>query len=742
MRSGFVRSSYILTAVAVAWAGGIGLLHVAYVQPNLIRQARYADAKTVAGWFRLANEALRAARSEMLRMTACWASRAEVRHHCLTGSARHAEPGTCQLPDSRIRTVLICNRDKELIAAWRVGVGGQLVPVQRPRRGESLRHLAAFRLTPAAGKVSGVANTPWGLVMFARCEVTDARGKERIGYAVTMRPLDEPLFVELSAAAGVDIALQPAGSSPPQTPVPRFGQAVWRRDETTLVGFQVLHDSFGSPVGHLVVEGDGGDIRRRLRAFERAETITLLWAIGFAMLMVAVIHVLVSRPTASLLRRVRRLRAGEEVKSLSADLHGEALALADEFEELLHHVEKISRTDALTGVNNRRHFQEIFTEEFHRARRYNRPLALAVMDIDFFKAANDAFGHQAGDEILKLVAQVITENIRATDTVARLGGDEFAVLMPETTGENAVRVAERIRARLGQQAVGREGVEMSLTTSVGVVDMTVSGADNPEAFFNLADQALYAAKRAGRNRVCWAGDLDGQPDQKALEPSQERVDNLCQELARLDAKFKRLFMNAIGGLISALEARDVHTANHSAKVRRYAVMIAKQTQLPEHAVEHIARAAMLHDIGKIGLPDSVLLKEGQLTDEEWALVRQHPVMSVRIMEGMAFLDQEIPAVRYHHERYDGTGYPDGLSGSAIPLAARILAVADAFDAMTSSRVYRGGKSVAEALEELRRGRGSQFDPAVVDAFLATVEAEGLDDEHLAEMAAPSASAAN
>ncbi|OPX24353.1 MAG: hypothetical protein B1H04_02280 [Planctomycetales bacterium 4484_123] len=737
MQARFVRSSYILAAVAIAWAGGIGLLHIAYLQPSLLRQARQTEVRAVAEWLRLANQALRSARGEMLRITACWASRAEVKGHCLGGSASRWDAGACQLPDRRIHSVLVCNRRKELISAWRVGPGGRLVRTDLPRPGEDLRDLSAFRLSPAARRISGVANTPWGLVMFARCEVTGPTGSERLGYVVTMRPLDEPLLAELSAAVGVNIALQPASSGPPGVTVPRFGQAVWRRDETTLMGFQVLHDSFGSPVGNLVVEGDAGDTHRRLRAFERAVTITLLWAIGFAMLMVTVIHVLVSRPTASLLRRVRRLRAGQEVESLSAELRGEALALAEEFEELLRHVEEVSRTDALTGVNNRRHFQQIFTEEFQRARRYSRPLALAVMDIDFFKAANDAFGHQAGDEILKLFARVITENIRATDTVARLGGDEFAVLMPETTGENAARVAERIRTCLGQQAVGREGVEMTLTTSIGVVDMTVPGADNPEAFFNLADQALYAAKRAGRNRICRAGDPECQPDQKTPEASQERVDSLCQELARLDAKFKRLFVDAIGGLISALEARDIHTANHSAKVRRYASMIARQMQLPERALEHIARAAMLHDIGKIGLPDSVLLKEGGLTDAEWALVRQHPVMSVRIMEGMAFLDQEIPAVRYHHERYDGSGYPEGLSGSSIPLAARILSVADAFDAMTSSRVYRGGKSVAEALEELRRGRGTQFDPAVVDAFLAAIEAEGIDDEHLAEMAASS-----
>jgi len=265
---------------------------------------------------------------------------------------------------------------------------------------------------------------------------------------------------------------------------------------------------------------------------------------------------------------------------------------------------------------------------------------------------------------------------------------------------------------------------------VGVVDVSTPGAESPESLFHLADQALYAAKRSGRNRVVRAENIDEEGTGVNGEENRERVDDLCQQLARLDARFKRLFVDAIGGLISALEARDKHTANHSAKVRQYAILIARQMSLPERTIQHIARAAMLHDVGKIGLPDSVLLKDGGLAEDEWEQVKRHPVMSVRIMEGMEFLEQEIPAVRYHHERYDGGGYPEGLSGSAIPLAARILGVADAFDAMTSTRSYRGSKTVADAVQELRDGSGTQFDPAVVGAFLEAVRTEGIGDESL------------
>jgi diguanylate cyclase (GGDEF)-like protein len=369
-------------------------------------------------------------------------------------------------------------------------------------------------------------------------------------------------------------------------------------------------------------------------------------------------------------------------------------------------------------------------------------MSLVVMDIDFFKVANDAMGHQAGDQMLQVMAKVLTESCRATDAIARQGGDEFAILMPETTAAAAVQVAERIHQKLGEQSVSRGELKMTPTASIGVVDLSTPGGETPEAMFDLADQALYAAKRAGRNRTVSADQIEALA---GLETAHDhtKVDHLCKQLAGLDAKFKRLFVEAIGGLICALEARDPHTANHSAKVRKYAMLIAGHMKLPERQIEHCGRAAMLHDIGKIGLPDTILLKEGALTPAEWEIVRRHPVMSVKIMEGMEFLDQEIPSVRYHHERYDGAGYPEGLCGSAIPVGARILAVADAFDAMTSSRVYRGGMPVDKALAELNRGSGTQFDPAIVHAFLEVVAAEAITDaslagEPLATVASPAA----
>ena len=731
MPTRFVKSSVVLAVVALAWTAGIVLLHFCYVAPRFSEQVRRMEHEATGQWLHLANAFLRTRRNQMLRVTADWAGQAGVRR--IVSSRDAGRPDGELAPESLARnginTVLFCDAAGRVISSWAVASDAALAPDERFPPGQDLSELPLFRISPEAGECGGVLETPLGLAVFARCGVDDGAG--RAGYIVSLRPINQRFMGELSAMAGVSVRLEAQPTLPDGSPVPTVGHAVWRcAMGQNLRGAQVFRDAEGRAVSYMVVEGRAENAARLRRSAERALVTTLLWAVTFALLMILVIHVVVSGPTARLLSRIRRLRSGEDVESLSSNLRGEAFALARQFEEVLAHVEKLSQTDALTGVANRRSFQRCFTQDFRRARRYSRPLALAVIDLDFFKAANDALGHQIGDSILKMMAEVIGENVRTSDLSCRLGGDEFAVLFPETTAQDAFTVAERIRVALAARAVGRGELRMNLTSSIGIVDISTAGADTPEAMFELADQAMYAAKRLGRNRTVLAEQTEALAGPAGARPDANKVDDLCKQLARLDAKFKRLFVDAITGLISALEARDEHTANHSSKVRHYSTLISRQMDLPERTVEHIARAAMLHDIGKIGLPDSVLLKDGNLTEREWDLVRRHPVMSVRIMEGMEFLDQEIPAVRYHHERYDGSGHPEGLSGSSIPLAARILAVADAFDAMTSSRIYRGGMPVEKALTELRRGSGTQFDPAAVDAFVKAVAIHGLADTAL------------
>jgi HD-GYP domain-containing protein (c-di-GMP phosphodiesterase class II) len=276
-------------------------------------------------------------------------------------------------------------------------------------------------------------------------------------------------------------------------------------------------------------------------------------------------------------------------------------------------------------------------------------------------------------------------------------------------------------------------LELNITVSLGIADLNAGEMDGPGAMMNLADRALYAAKQLGRNRVVQAHDLhvppvDGQQNET------EKVNVLSKKLAGLDSQFKGLFLLAFEQVLGLLEDRDPHMADHTRKVQHYAKLIAEEMELPRRVIERIQIAAMMHDIGMVAMPDSILLCPTQLDEQQTRIMRRHPLLSVRIMERMEFLEQEIPGVRYHHERYDGLGYPEGISGASIPLTARIIAVADAFDAMTSPRTFRDAKSCAEALGEIHCGSSNQFDPTVVNAFMSLADRIGTELLHIPGLA--------
>ena len=269
-----------------------------------------------------------------------------------------------------------------------------------------------------------------------------------------------------------------------------------------------------------------------------------------------------------------------------------------------------------------------------------------------------------------------------------------------------------------------EGSELSVTLSIGIADLESGRIDRPEDLFALADEALYAAKQLGRNRFVLAQEMQDEPEMDAAENEADRVAVLRSKLTGLDTQFKSLFVRALQEIVQVMERRDPHMADHARKVQHYSALIGRELKLSEDLLKQIELAALLHDIGMLALPDSVALCPGRLSDEQFAVMRRHPVIGATILEGTEFLEQVIPVVRFHHERYDGKGYPDGLSGLGIPPICRIVAVADAFDAMTSPRSFRQAMSVEEALAELRKGAGAQFDPDMVEAFLAAAQRLG------------------
>jgi len=373
------------------------------------------------------------------------------------------------------------------------------------------------------------------------------------------------------------------------------------------------------------------------------------------------------------------------------------IAIPVENSRLYAEAEQRARVDQLTNLFNRRHFDECIKQEIDRHSRYRSMLSLILLDLDFFKAYNDTQGHVAGDKILELMGKLINRAVRTTDLAFRYGGDEFAIILPQSTTNDALVVAERVRGRIAAEMSKKD---IRISASLGLASWPSDGVTSDEVI-NAADRALYYAKETGGNRTCVAS---------KMLPS-------LAEAANAKVATEKEVLSIIYNLAATIEAVDPYIYGHSRKVSAYAVALAEAVGLPSEKVVVINTAAMLHDIGKVGISGEVLNKAGKLDGEAWELIQSHPKLSATIVGHVVSLISCLPAILYHHERWDGAGYPEGLKGEAIPIEARILSVADAFDAMTSSRPYRSKLSYKKVLRELKRCSGTQFDPKLVEVFL-------------------------
>jgi len=376
-----------------------------------------------------------------------------------------------------------------------------------------------------------------------------------------------------------------------------------------------------------------------------------------------------------------------------------------------------ARRDTLTGLLNRRGFEDLFETELERARRTDGQLSLIVADLDRFKWLNDQFGHPAGDAALQRVAQILQTAKRRIDTVARIGGEEFAVVVPSSDHHAAYILAERMRREIRETFASDPS---ALTVSLGVASFGTHGVSSEGLIVN-ADQALYAAKRLGRDRtVVYSPDISG--TLLVVEGQPEDGD-------------PQLHRNTVLALAEVIDTRDHGSTEHSQRVGRYAAAIAEAMGLPSDVIESVRFGGIVHDIGKIGVSEQIIRKPGWLTADEWAELQRHPEIAARILRGANYEDVS-GWVHAHHERPDGTGYPRGLEAGDIPLEARILAVADAYEAMRSHRAYRSALPSASARAELERCAGTQFDERVVATFIALLDAGLADpvDEHEAAAA--------
>lgn len=413
------------------------------------------------------------------------------------------------------------------------------------------------------------------------------------------------------------------------------------------------------------------------------------------------------------------------------------LALVTDNIQLTEKSKEFVNTDTLTLLYNHRGFQEILSNEIKRAEINKQSLSIIMMDINNITKINREQGHAKGDEVIKLVAEKIRQNVRENDVAGRYGGDELAIILPKTSSDQAKYVAEFLTYSLSCCFIDGIG---PIKVSVGVATYP-DCSDDKEKLLILAEQAMYISKakgyKDGMSAIISSKDFNFW-DNVALQSYAEVVAKRHAQLGvnfedELIAKFQdeenltesRIWEIATS-LAGAIDAKDTYTKGHSTSVSKYSEALARAINLPEKEINRIMLGALLHDVGKIGIPENVLKKEGPLSDEEWAIMKQHPVIGVeKVLKPNASLRDLIPIVKYHHERIDGRGYPDNLPGKDIPLAAKIVAIADTYHALTSDRPYRSGMSIEQAISILEEGAGTQWDADLVRSFIQIAPSLGI-----------------
>ncbi|MFH0800127.1 MAG: diguanylate cyclase [Pseudomonadota bacterium] len=392
--------------------------------------------------------------------------------------------------------------------------------------------------------------------------------------------------------------------------------------------------------------------------------------------------------------------------------------LHEQLKRTAHHLKEISIRDDLTHLINHRHLDEMLSSEVKKANRYKRPLGLVIVAIKNFTAINESLGHEEGDRILAKAADMIRGVVREVDVPSRYGDNEFAVILPESDETAAAIVARRIQDALASIVTAAPELGIQILTSTGIASLSHK-IQTKDEIIRTALGALIEAKRSQSSTIKTWGEIDGR--RRDVHENRQLIDQLHERLARLSFEAERGYFQSLLKAIGEIPLVKKVLMPHSERVAFYAQRLAESLGLGEAEERAIHRAGILHDAGKLAIGADILGKAGGLSLEERELVKQHPLFAVQIIGQTPFFTAEPAAILHHHERYDGSGYPDGIAGNSIPLSARILAIAEAWDTMITPQPYRAEPlPLDRALAELKAGAGGQFDAELVERFTGLI----------------------
>jgi diguanylate cyclase (GGDEF)-like protein/putative nucleotidyltransferase with HDIG domain len=404
------------------------------------------------------------------------------------------------------------------------------------------------------------------------------------------------------------------------------------------------------------------------------------------------------------------IRQNEEYRIIS--VYHLLQAQQNVLQELYAKVKQLSIIDPLTNTNNRRGFFEAVTPQLEKVDRSETEFSAIIVDVDDFKFVNDRFGHLIGDEILRLLTQYLQSNLPANATLGRFGGEEFVIFLIDASEDEALATAGRLCSGLAGMYHNVNGYSIRITISAGV-SHSKRANQNLDRMLSQADQAMYTAKQTGRNKaVAWNDTLNSMPGVEVPFRASPFDQHTLAE---------GVLEKTLQGWLSLLYLRDYETLTHTQQVANMTLQLARELGIKDSELEGIHTGALLHDIGKIAIPDAILFKKGKLSPDEWKVMKMHPQYAYDLMSSIPYFQDVLDIPLYHHEHWDGSGYPHSLSGKNIPFSARIFTLVDVWNALISDRPYRPAWKVEDVLVYFKSETGKLFDPDLVSIFLSMIK---------------------